>query len=159
MRGLSELCRELLELKDGKTALEERLEEQKGAIRAKEEEIIEAMIDADTPEAVVGEHKYAMKTVTHYSKLGEEKLAAAGLVYFDVLRDNGLGYLVKEAVNPKSMETAFRKAAKDNDGVLPEELAAVCSQYDTTEISVTKASKTARTRLKAAKAAVEGGTV
>jgi len=157
MSELSSLCMELQELREGKDALETRLEEQKKAIREKMDEVIEVMIDTDTPETTVGEHKFAAKTTTHYSKLGEEKLKAAGLTFFDVLRENGLGYLIKETVNPKSMETAFRNAAKENDDVLPEDLAAVCTQFDVTEVSVTKASKTAKQRLSAAKAAKEGG--
>lgn len=158
MSNLSELCIELQELREGKDELEDRLDKQKKAIRTKMDEIIEAMIDADTPEIIVGEHDFAVKTTTHYSKLGDDRLAASGIEFFEVLRNSGLGYLIKETVNTKSMETAFRNAANENNGILPDELAAVCTQYDISEISVTKASKTARARIKKAQAA-KGGNI
>lgn len=156
MSNLSELCTELQELRESKEKLESLLDERKKSIRTKMDEIIEAMIDADTPEIIVGEHDFAVKTTTHYSKLGDDRLAESGIEFFDVLRNNGLGYLIKETVNSKSLETAFRNAASENDGTLPEELAAICTQYDISEISVTKASKTARARIKKAQAAKGG---
>lgn len=85
------------------------------------------------PRISVGEYMFSLQVKNQFSKKAEAYLEAQGLNFFDVLREQGFGDLIKEAVNPRSLQSAMKELVEQN-GELPAELAEVISQYDQTDI-------------------------
>ena len=80
----------------------------------------------------------------------EEKLMEKGLVFFDVLREQGFGHLITERVDPRTLDSAMNNLAAENDGELPEEMAEVLSVYSELKVSKRKANTKALNRAKKA---------
>jgi len=121
---------ELLEAKDG---LKEATKKNNEAIEAKKAEIAQQMIDDDVPSISVGEYKFFLQDKTIYSKKSEEVLQAAGLDFLEVLREQGLGDIIVETVNSRTLQSTVKNLV-DEVGELPVELAEVLNTYDTYEI-------------------------
>ena len=83
-----------------------------------------------------------------YSKRGDAQLMEKGLDFFEVLREQGLGDLIKETVNPRSLQSAMKEIADENDGELPPELDEVVSSYEMTDIARRKSTNKALKRAK-----------
>ena len=73
-----------------------------------------------------------------------------GLVFFDVLREQGFGHLITERVDPRTLDSAMNNLTAENDGELPEELAEVLSVYSELKVSKRKANTKALNRAKKA---------
>lgn len=121
---------ELLETKDG---LQEATKKNNEAIEAKKAEIAQQMIDDDVPSISVGGYKFFLQDKTIYSKKSEEVLQAAGLDFLEVLREQGLGDIIVETVNSRTLQSTVKNLV-DESGELPVELAEVLNTYDTYEI-------------------------
>lgn len=121
---------ELLETKDG---LKEATKKNNEAIEAKKTEIAQQMIDDDVPSISVGGYKFFLQDKTIYSKKSEEVLQAAGLDFLEVLREQGLGDIIVETVNSRTLQSTVKNLV-DESGELPVELAEVLNTYDTYEI-------------------------
>ena len=121
---------ELLETKDG---LKEATKKNNEAIEAKKAEIAQQMIDDDVPSISVGGYKFFLQDKTIYSKKSEEVLQAAGLDFLEVLREQGLGDIIVETVNSRTLQSTVKNLV-DESGELPVELAEVLNTYDTYEI-------------------------
>ena len=121
---------ELLETKDG---LKEATKKNNEAIEAKKAEIAQQMIDDDVPSISVGGYKFFLQDKTIYSKKSEEVLQAAGLDFLEVLREQGLGDIIVETVNSRTLQSTVKNLV-DESGELPVELAEVLNAYDTYEI-------------------------
>ena len=96
-----------------------------------------------------------------YSKKAEEKLEQLkeeeGIEFFEVLREQGLGSIIKENVNAKTLQStmkAFEEELPDGEG-LPEELEKCLNIYSKIGIYKAKASKKALQALNRAKKAQE----
>lgn len=100
------------------------------------DKLAQAMVDAEIDQ--VGRHgiNWKLKPTTKYSKK-----AGKDAELFDLLRDNGLGDLIKETVNAQTLQGAMSEFAKENDDELPEEFAEVISVYEYMDISHRKATK------------------
>lgn len=129
-----------------KAELEQATKDNNQDLKDIQKKIIDEMVDQDMPSVTLetegyGTYTYTPQVKTRYSLLGEEKAEAKGLDRFNVLRDNDLGYLIKESVNQNSFNAAIREriARLDKDEELPEDLEAVISSYDEQSISRTKA--------------------
>ena len=94
--------------------------------------------------------KYSLQEKTIYSKISEEKLMEKGLVFFDVLREQGFGHLITERVDPRTLNSAMNNLAAENDGELPEEMAEVLSVYSELKVFKRKANTKALNRAKKA---------
>ena len=108
------------------------------------------MIDEDVPKMSVNGYCFSLSSKTIYSKKSEADLLAAGLNFFDVLRDNGLGDLIKEQVNQRTLNSTCNNMI-DEEGALPESLASVLNSYDTYDITRRKETNRAIRKAKEAK--------
>ena len=131
--ALVDMVNEYQELLVKKESLEKAVEENNELIKAKKQEIVQQMIDDDCPRISVGEYMFSLQVKNQFSKKAEAYLEAQGLNFFDVLREQGLGDLIKETVNQRSLQSAMKELVEQN-GELPAELAEVISQYDQTDI-------------------------
>ena len=146
---LDKKVREYKELLDRKEELAELTKENNAAKEALEAEICQLMVDEEKPSTVVDGFTYSLQQKTMYSKKSEEALAAAGITFFDVLREQGLGDLIVEKVDPRTLQSSVRAMAEENDGELPEELVECLSIYEKLTLSKRKANTKALDRAKA----------
>lgn len=102
------------------------------------DKLAQAMVDAEIDQ--VGRHgiNWKLKPTTKYSK-------KAGMddALFDILRNNGLGDLIRETVNAQTLQGAMSELAKENDDELPDEFTEVINKFEYMDVSHRKASKSA----------------
>ena len=134
-----------------KEELKDRTKENNALINDLKEEIGQEMLDEDIPSISVGDYTYSLQDKTKYAKLGDDKLYAKGLDFFEVLRSQGYGDIIKETVNANTLQSTMAAAADANDGELPEELAEIVSIFECTDISRRKASNKSIKKLKGVK--------
>lgn len=147
MNELDEKVRQYKEVLDRKDELAELTKENNKLKEELEQTICQMMIDEDKPSTVVDGYTYSLQQKTEYSKRSEEYLAENGLVFFDILREQGLGDLIVEKVDPRTLSSAC-KAIVDEQGELPAELAECISVFDKVGISKRKANTSALERAK-----------
>lgn len=114
-----------------------------------EQEICQMMVDEEKPSTVVDGFNYSLQQTTMYSKKSDEALHEAGLVFFDVLREQGLGDLIVEKVDPRTLQSSVRAMAEE--GELPEDLVECLNIYEKLGLSKRKANTKALERAKANK--------
>lgn len=141
--GLLEMIREYNELLNEKDGLKEATKKNNEAIEQKKQEIAQQMIDDDVPNISVGGYKFFLQDKTIYSKKSEEVLRAAGLDFLEVLRDQGLGDIIQETVNTRTLQSTVKNLVEET-GELPEELAEILNVYDTYEIGRRKETNKAK---------------
>lgn len=102
------------------------------------DKLAQAMVDAEIDQ--VGRHgiNWKLKPTTKYSKK-----AGKDAELFDILRDHGLGDLIKETVNAQTLQGAMSELAKENDDELPDEFTEVINKFEYMDVSHRKASKSA----------------
>lgn len=145
---LTEMLGQYEELLDKKDALDKETKDNNAAIEKLKAEIAEMMIDEDIPSQGYGDYVYSLQDKVKYSKRGDAQLMEKGLDFFEVLREQGLGDLIKETVNPRSLQSAMKEIADENDGELPPELDEVVSSYEMTDIARRKSANKALKKAK-----------
>lgn len=145
---LTEMLGQYEELLDKKDQLAKDTKDNNAAIDKLKAEIAEMMIDEDIPSQGYGDYIYSLQDKVKYSKRGEAYLQERGLDFFEVLREQGLGELIKETVNAGSLQSAMKEIAEENDGELPPELDEVVSSYEMTDIARRKSTNKALKRAK-----------
>ena len=154
---LDHKIREYKELLDRKEELENMTKENNAAKEKLEQDICKMMIDEEKPSTIVDGFNYSLSQKVMYSKKSEEDLAAlekeTGLSFFDVLRDQGLGDIIKETVNPKTLQSTVAAMKEDlgEDQDLPEDLTQCLSIYEKLTITKRKANTKALDRAKKSK--------
>lgn len=154
---LDQKIREYKELLDRKEELENLTKENNAAKEKLEQDICKMMIDEEKPNTVVDGFNYSLSQKVMYSKKSEEDLAAlekeTGLSFFDVLRDQGLGDIIKETVNPRTLQSTVAAMKEDlgEDQDLPEDLTQCLSIYEKLTITKRKANTKALDRAKKSK--------
>lgn len=148
---LDDKVRAYRELLDKKDALAEQTKANNEELKNMEQEIARQMVDEEKPDTTVDGFKYSLQEKTRFSKISEERLMEKGLVFFDVLREQGFGHLITERVDPRTLDSAMNNLTAENDGELPEELAEVLTVYSELKVSKRKANTKALNRAKAAK--------
>lgn len=152
---------EYKKLLDRKDELEELTKANNKAKEELEQEIVQMMIDNEKPSTIVDGFNYSLKQETKYSKKSEEELtrleSEEGIVFFDVLREQGLGSIIKETVNANTLQSTMKALVEElpEGEEMPEELAKCLSIYPKMGINKRKASKSAMQALERAKAAKE----
>lgn len=136
---------------DRKDNLAELTKENNAAKEDLEQEICKMMVDEEKPSTVVDGFSYSLQQTVMYSKKSEEALAEAGIVFFDVLREQGLGDIIVERVDPRTLQSSVRAMAEEMDGELPEDLVECLSIYEKLTLSKRKANTKALERAKANK--------
>ena len=124
-------------LLDRKDELEEQTKENNAAIEELKKQIAQEMIDNESPVISRNGFRYSLAQKTKYSKKAEEKLLEEGLDFFEVLRNEGLGDLIKETVNANTLSSSMKAYVEEN-GELSEDLAKCISVYETFDIQKRK---------------------
>lgn len=158
---LDKKIREYNKILEEKKRLEKQTKENNAAKEKKEQEIAQIMVDNEKPSTIVDGYTYSLQETKMYSKKAEEKLEQLkieeGIEFFEVLREQGLGSIIKETVNAKTLQSTM-KALDDElpEGEdLPEDLAKCLNICSKLGINKTKASKNAQQALSRAKKARE----
>ena len=136
---------------DRKDELEEMTKENNKAKEQQEQKICQMMVDEEKPSTVVDGFTYSLQQKTMYTKKSEADLAAAEIDFFDVLREQGLGDLIVERVDPRTLQSSVNQMAES--GELPEELVECLNIYEKLALSKRKANTKALERAKANKEA------
>ena len=126
---LLDMVRKYQDLLTEKDRLSDLTKENNAAIEAEKVEIAQQMVDDDCPRISCGGYSFSLTPKTSYSKKSEEELAATGADFFGTLREEGLGDLIVETVNARTLQSAM-KAYVDENGELSEGLEAVIKVYD-----------------------------
>lgn len=147
---LDDKVRAYKEVLDKKAELEEQTKANNAQKEQLEQEICQMMIDEEKPSTVVDGFTYSLQQKVMYAKKSEEALAEAGIVFFDVLREQGLGDIIVERVDPRTLQSTVTGLVEDQ-GELPEELAECLTVYEKLGLSKRKANTKALDRAKANK--------
>lgn len=131
---LLEMLNEYQALLEKKDILAKQTKENNQDIKVMMGDIAQEMIDADVPEMAVGDYVFSLRDKTEYSKKSNVDLAEAGLDYFEVLREQGLGDLIVEQVNARTLNTAIKNLVQE-EGELRPELEDILNQYETFEVA------------------------
>ena len=121
----------LLETKDD---LAERTKANNAAIEAAKAEIAQQMIDDECPRISTGGYCFSLAQKTSYAKRSEAELAASGLDFLEVLREEGLGDIIVEKVDPRTLQSTI-KAYIDEHGELSDGLEGIIRSYDYNDIT------------------------
>lgn len=144
---LDQKVRDYKAVLDRKAELEDIIKNHNAAKERLEQEICQMMVDEEKPSTVVDGFTYSLQQKTMYSKKSEEALAEAGIVFFDVLREQGLGDIIVERVDPRTLQSSVSAMAEEDE--LPEELAECLNIYEKLTLSKRKANTKALERAKA----------
>ena len=147
---LTEMLAQYEVLLDKKDQLAQDTRDNNAAIDKLKAEIAETMIDEDIPSQGYGDYVYSLQDKIKYSKRGEAELQEKGLDFFEVLREQGFGDIIKETVNANTLQSTMKAVADENDGELPPELDDIVSSYEMTDISRSKSNNKALKRPKGA---------
>lgn len=124
MSGTTELIRQYEALLDRKSELEEQVKENNKSIEEARRTLTEAMIDEEVDKLTTNGYSYTLGEKLCFSKKGgvDEEL-------FETLRDDGLGDLIKETVNTRTLQSAMKDMAERNDGELPPQYDGLITVY------------------------------
>ena len=145
---LTEMLAQYEVLLDKKDQLAQDTKDNNAAIDKLKADIAETMIDEDIPSQGYGDYVYSLQDKIKYSKRGEAELQEKGLDFFEVLREQGFGDIIKETVNANTLQSTMKAVADENDGELPPELDEIVSSYEMTDISRRKSTNKALKRAK-----------
>lgn len=127
----------LLEKKD---ALAQQTKENNATIDAAKEQIAQQMIDDDCPKISTGGYSFSLTEKTIYSKRSEADMAQDGVDFFDTLREEGLGDIIKETVTAQTLGSTMRAYVEEH-GALSEALGKVINTYETFDVYRRKETK------------------
>lgn len=127
------------DLLDHKDDLAEQVKQNNAAIEECRTLLAERMLEAETPKISRSGFTYILQNKVRYSKK-----AGADEELFEILRENGLGDLIKETVNAQTLQGAMSEVAKENDGDLPPEYAEVINVFEYMDVQKRRDTKAAR---------------
>ena len=137
---LLEMVRNYQTLLEEKDRLAECTKANNAAIEAAKNEIAQQMIDDDCPRISTGGYSFSLTQKTSFSKKSEADLAEAGVDFFEVLREEGLGDIIKETVAAQTLQSTI-KAYVEEHGELSEPLSQIIREYEYNDITRRKESK------------------
>lgn len=121
----------LLETKDD---LAEQTKANNAAIEAAKAEIAQQMVDDECPRISTGGYCFSLTAKTSYTKRSDAELAESGLNFLDTLREEGLGDIIVEKVDPRTLQSTV-KAYVDEHGELSEGLEGIIRTFDYNDIT------------------------
>ena len=127
----------LLETKDD---LAERTKANNAAIEAAKAEITQQMVDDECPRISTGGYCFSLTAKTSYTKRSDAELAESGLDFLDTLREEGLGDIIVEKVDPRTLQSTV-KAYVEEHGELSEGLEGIIRTFDYNDITRRKEKK------------------
>lgn len=137
--------KELLDIKD---QLADQTKENNKKLQEARDALTKAMIDAEMPKVSRNGFLYSLQDKTKYSKK-----ACDNEEFFSVLKENGLGDLVKRTVDAQTLNSAMAAEAEKNDGILPEEYEDYINVYQFYDIAKRKETNKTAKKAKAKKGA------
>lgn len=121
-----------------KEELAAAVKENNAAIEAARLAVAQQMVDDDVPQMTIetpaGAYSFRLSVKTIYNKRSEAELAEGGVSFTDTLREEGLGYLVQETVNSRSLQSALANYVEE-EGALSEGLKSVVRAYELTDVN------------------------
>lgn len=126
----------LLETKDD---LAEQTKANNAAIEAAKAEITQQMVDDECPRISTGGYCFSLTAKTSYTKRSDAELAESGLDFLDTLREEGLGDIIVEKVDPRTLQSTIKDYVEEH-GELSEGLESVIRSYDYNDITRRKES-------------------
>lgn len=145
---LDEKLREYQKILEKKDELADATKENNAAKEELEQQICQIMIDEEKPSQIVDGYNFSLKQETMYSKLGEDKLQEKGIDFLELLREQGLGDIIVEKVDSRTLNSTCKSIVEES-GELPEELAEALSIYEKLGLTRRKANTKALDRAKA----------
>lgn len=139
-KTLLEMVREYQDMLVRKDYLAEQTKENNSAIEEMKDRIAQQMIDDDCPRISCGGYSFSLAQKTIYSKRSDAELADSGLDFLTVLREEGLGDIIVEKVDPRTLQSTVKAYVEEN-GELSEGLDAIIKAYETTDITRRKETK------------------
>ena len=127
----------LLETKDD---LAEQTKANNAAIEAAKAEIAQQMVDDECPRISTGGYCFSLTAKTSYTKRSDAELAESGLNFLDTLQEEGLGDIIVEKVDPRTLQSTV-KAYVDEHGELSEGLEGIIRTFDYNDITRRKEKK------------------
>ena len=121
----------LLETKDD---LAERTKANNAAIEAAKAEITQQMVDDECPRISTGGYCFSLTAKTSYTKRSDAELAESGLDFLDTLREEGLGDIIVEKVDPRTLQSTV-KAYVEEHGELSEGLDAIIKTFEYNDVT------------------------
>lgn len=147
------------ELRACKEELADATKEVNEELKKVQEEMVEQMVEEDVPSQGYGPYNYSPQTVQHYSFKSEDLLSAEGKDKMNIMRENGYGFLIKESIAQRSLESVMKEAAESEEGI-PEEVEAILNTYEELKIIRRKSRKgtlaSARKAIEKTKITLEG---
>ena len=134
--ALIDMIKNYQALLDRKDELSEQTKANNAAIEAAKAEITQQMVDEDIP---TGGYCFTLTAKTSYTKRSEEELAEGGLNFLDVLREEGLGDIIVEKVDPRTLQSTIKDYVEEH-GELSEGLDSVIRSYEYNDITRRKES-------------------
>ena len=121
-------------LLDRKDKLAQETTENNKEIEKARRELADLMIDAEIDRVTSGGYNFTLSEKVAVSKRGgtDEQL-------FEVLREDGLGDIIRETVNPRTLQATLKEVAAQNDGELPPQYDGLVSVYRYMDVGRRKA--------------------
>ena len=138
--ALIDLIAKYQELLATKEALAEQTKANNKAIEDMKQRIADQMIDDEVTSIGYAGYNFSLQTKTVYSKKSEADLQAAGINFFGLLRENGLGDLIVERVDPRTLSASLKQIV-EAEGDLPEDIREAINVYETNDIGRRKQAK------------------
>ena len=129
-------------LLDRKDVLAQQTKDNNAEIDKCKKELVDLMVEEEVTNVTKDGYSYTLALKTYYSKKSEAELAAAGIDFFDVLRSEGMGDLIKETVNTRTLQSACANIVEEQEE-LPEALAECINSYEAYDITKRKSRKSA----------------
>jgi len=136
---LLDMVREYQTLLERKDELAAQTKDNNAAIEDRKVKIAQQMVDDDCPRISSGGYSFSLAQKTIYSKRSEEEIKDSGMAFFDVLREEGLGDIIVEKVDPRTLQATMKSYIEEN-GELSEALDKVVKGFDTVDITRRKES-------------------
>lgn len=127
-------------LLDKKDDLAQQTKDNNAAIDKCKKELVDLMVEEEVTSISKDGYSYTLALKTYYSKKSEAELQQAGIEFFDVLRSEGMGDLIKETVNARTLQAACANIVEEQEE-LPEALAECINSYEAYDITKRKSSK------------------
>ncbi len=131
---LLEMVKHYQTLLETKEDLAERTKANNAAIEAAKAEIAQQMVDDECPRISTGGYCFSLTAKTSYTKRSDAELAESGLNFLDTLREEGLGDIIVEKVDPRTLQSTV-KAYVDEHGELSEGLEGIIRTFDYNDIT------------------------
>ena len=130
---LLELIDKYKEILDRKESLAEQTKENNKELEDLKKELSAKMIEEECPTISRDGFRYTLQNKVTYNKKSEEDLSKLDVSFFDFLREEGLGDIIQETVNARTLSSTI-KSLVEEVGELPEQYLDYINPYETYDI-------------------------